>query len=467
MKQEKSGPSPSTQPNPSPKTSPPKDEMQKNTTPLADRFPIQLARSRRRFGQAIGLSPSTLVLLRWIAVVGQSIALFVSQIVLSLDVATLPVTMAITALAISNIILMTRRRQRLTEPMAVLILGFDLVQLSILVGVTGGLQNPFALLMLAPVTVSATVLSRKATLTLTLLAVSATTILFFWHYPLPWSTPAGVGLPLVYQLGIWTSITMSLVFIGAYVWSVSEDTRRMTRAFSESAEALSREREMSSLGALAAAAAHELGSPLATIAVVSKELMTQIEKNSPIYEDIELLKSQSDRCRDILRGLSQRPDEASDDPFETQLISNLVELATDEHIPDEIDLQITVDEASIGPEPVALKTPELLQGLGNFASNAGQFARNWVKITIYWTERDVWVSIHDDGPGFSHAALQALGEPYVSTREGKDGHMGLGVFIAVTLLERIGGQSTFRNRRGAEILVHWHRETLETAPSAL
>ena len=241
----------------------------------------------------------------------------------------------------------------------------------------------------------------------------------------------------------------------------------MTRAFSESNAALAREREMSSLGALAAAAAHELGSPLATIAVVSKELMTQVDKDSPIYEDIELLKSQSDRCRDILRGLSQRPDEASEDPFELQPISSLVELATDEHIPDEIDLLIDIDEASVGTEPVALKTPELLQGLGNFASNAGQFAKNWVKITLYWTEKDVWVSIHDDGPGFSNAALQALGEPYISTRAGKDGHMGLGVFIAVTLLERIGGQSTFRNRRGAEILVHWHREKLETIERAL
>lgn len=430
-------------------------------------FPVHRARSFQQMGEPIGLSPATLVLLRWIAVAGQMIALIVGQFVLELSVANIPVLLTIGALAASNIILMLIRRLRLTEPRAVAILGFDLLQLSVLLGVTGGLQNPFALLLLAPVTVSATVLSRAATMLLTCAAVGVTTVLFFWHYPLPWAAPWGFELPLIYRIGIWTSITMSLVFIGAYVWSASDDTRRMTRAFSESAAALAREREMSSLGALAAAAAHELGSPLATIAVVSKELMTQTDQNSPIYEDIELLKSQSDRCRDILRGLSQRPDEASGDPFEAQPISSLVELATDEHIPDEIDLEIDIDEASIGPEPVAKKTPELLHGLGNFASNAGQFARNWVKISLYWTEQDIWISIHDDGPGFSNAALQALGEPYISTRAGKDGHMGLGIFIAVTLLERIGGQSTFRNRRGAEILVHWYRDALETSKRAL
>ena len=223
---------------------------------------------------------------------------------------------------------------------------------------------------------------------------------------------------------------------------------------------------MSALGALAAAAAHELGSPLATIAVVSKELQSAVPADSPIREDIELLKSQSDRCRNILTGLSRRPGNDGD-PFETLPLSTLVELATDAHVPDEIDMEIVIDESCEGPEPRVRRTPEFLNGLGNFASNAGQFARQRITIRLYWTACDVRVAVHDDGPGFSSSVLQVLGEPYMSTRAGRDGHMGLGVFIATTLLERIGGETTFRSRKGAEILVCWPRDVLEASESRL
>lgn len=412
-------------------------------------------------GQSIGLSLSNLIVLRWIAVAGQFITLMVVQFGFGFDIAIMPCLVAVGALAASNLTLMTSRHRRLREAKAARVLAFDLLQMASLIGLTGGLQNPFALLMLAPVTVSATILSRKSTIWLTSLAVVIATLVAYFHLPLPWETPGGGDLPVIYRLGIWTALTMSIVFIGTFVWTVSDDSRRLSNALSESADALARVREMSSLGALAAAAAHELGSPLATIAVVSKELLSSVDKSSPIYEDIELLKSQSDRCRDILVSLSRRPGDAPTDPFDTMALSNLTELAVDEHVPDEIDLSIVIDEDCEGPEPQVQRTPEFLNGLGNFASNAGQFAKTSVTVTLSWNRDDVWITILDDGPGFSSSALHSLGEPYMSTRSGKDGHMGLGIFIATTLLERIGAETRFRNRRGAEIQIHWPRRVLE------
>ncbi|MBO6836786.1 MAG: ActS/PrrB/RegB family redox-sensitive histidine kinase [Alphaproteobacteria bacterium] len=425
-------------------------------------LPERLPEARR----PVGLSLTSLIMLRWIAVAGQMATVLVIHFAFGFDLAVFPCLIAIGALAASNLALMASKRRRLTELRAASLLAFDLLQLASLIGLTGGLQNPFALLLLAPVTVSATILSRRATLALTSLAVMAATFVTFFHLPLPWRGDEGLQLPLVYMLGIWTALTMSIVFMATYVWTASEESRRLSDALSESAAALARERELSALGALAAAAAHELGSPLATIAVVSKELMSEVDKDSPLYEDVELLKSQSDRCREILVGLSHQPD-ATGDPFETLPLSNLVELAVDEHVPDHVELDILIDESCEGPEPMVRRTPEFLHGLGNFASNAGQYAKKQVWIRIYWTPRDVWISVHDDGPGFSHSVLQMLGEPYMSTRAGQDGHMGLGVFIATTLLERIGGHSAFRNRRGAEALVHWDRDDLEAPAETL
>ncbi len=425
------------------------------------------ARTGRVGGRPIGFSPTTLITLRWIAVAGQFVTLMIVVFAFNFPVSLVPCLLVIAALAASNLALVASRPRRLTEARTALILGFDLLQLATLIGFTGGLQNPFALLLLAPVTVSATILSRRATLALTALAVTVATVIAFVHLPLPWTSPEGVTLPPIYRLGIWTALTMSLVFIATYVWTASEESRRLTDALSASDGALAREREMSALGTLAAAAAHELGSPLATIAVVSKELLGMVDRDSPIYEDVELLKSQSDRCRDILVGLSRRPAEAGGDPFEVLPLSDLVEIATDEHVPDQIDLEVEIDEACDGPEPLVQRTPEFLHGLGNFAANAGQFARHRVTIRLYWTKREVWITVHDDGPGFANAVLPVLGEPYMSTRSGKDGHMGLGVFIATTLLERIGAEVMFRNRKGAEIRIRWPRRVLEAAQDAL
>ncbi|MEQ8602235.1 MAG: ActS/PrrB/RegB family redox-sensitive histidine kinase [Marivibrio sp.] len=437
--------------------------------PVADRF-VERGGSATRPppGRRVAIHPRTLLLIRWIAVVGQAVAVLTVHDALGFEVALIECFATIGALALSNVWLWITAPPgpgRMAEGRAALVMAFDLVQLGALLGFTGGLANPFSILILGPVVVAATILSRRSAAWMIALATVIASALAVLHYPLPWGANP-LLLPPAYILGVWTALAVALSFIGAYIWSVTDDSRRLSAALAETESALARERETSAVGALAAAAAHELGSPLATIAVVTKDLKAEVHPDDPLREDIELLHEQSQRCRDILVGLERRPlsdvggrDKAAD-PYERLTLTGLIETAAENHVPERVEFAIVADEANEGSEPWVLRRPELLHGLGNLISNAGQFARRRVEIRLHWSTERVSVAVKDDGPGFAPQVLQALGEPYMSTRAGRDGHLGLGVFIATTLLESVGGRLVFRNRRGAEATVEFERRTL-------
>jgi two-component system, sensor histidine kinase RegB len=408
----------------------------------------------------------TLIMIRWIAVMGQSVTILVVHFGLGFHVRLTLCLSIIAALALSNVMLSLRRvaSSRLDDRTAALLLGFDVIQLALLLYVTGGLQNPFAILVIAPVMVSATILSRAATVALTLLAVVSITVLAMLRTALPWA-PEPLMLPAVYILGIWTALSVASVFFSAYVWSVSEEARRMSDALAATQTSLARQQRLSALGGLAAAAAHELGSPLATIAVVAKELSREVPPGSPLAEDVELLISQSDRCRDILAGIAQTPEARSAEPFDRLPLSQIVEAAAEPHMGQAIDVEIVIEDDVDGEEPVVLRSPELLSGLGTLVQNAVQFARGHVFVGLRWDERHVLITVEDDGPGFPPAVLAAIGEPFISTRAGDSEHMGLGIFIAQTLLAGVGAELSFSNRRGggAEVVIRWPRTILEKA----
>ncbi|WP_259781327.1 ActS/PrrB/RegB family redox-sensitive histidine kinase [Aestuariispira ectoiniformans] len=431
--------------------------------PIKRLFPKSTAVTRRKGG---GILPQTLVLVRWIAVAGQLAAILSVEYLLDFRLPILECLLAILLLAGSNILLGMGypRRERLTDYHAARVLAFDLAQLTALIYLTGGLENPFTLLILVPVTVSATMLSRGATIMLTILALFAVTFLAFYQRPLPWMI-GGLELPLIYVSGLWTALAVAIVFTTIYLWSLTEESRRTAEALAEAESALNRQQKLSALGGLAAAAAHELGSPLATIAVVAKELQSEVPAGSPIAEDIALLLSQSDRCREILAGLTQRPETSGGAPFEQTLLTNLVSDAANNYQTKRIEIDLNLDPASRGGEPEVPRKPEILQGLGNIVQNAGQFAATKITILLYWDENTVRVTVHDDGPGFPRQVLDSIGEPYISTRAGSGNHMGLGIFIAKTLLERVRARVRFRNRpvpkHGAEVEVTWRRRDLE------
>jgi two-component system, sensor histidine kinase RegB len=229
--------------------------------------------------------------------------------------------------------------------------------------------------------------------------------------------------------------------------------------------ALAREQRVSALGGLAAAAAHELGSPLSTIAVAAKELAREVPADSPYADDVRLLVSQSRRCSEILAQLSHLPEEVDPaTPFERLPLSALVELAALPHEKDDIEVDFR-QHGDGGAEPVVPRTPELLHGLGTLIQNAVQFASSRVAVETSWDAAEARVAILDDGPGFSPMVLAELGEPYVSSRSGGGGHMGLGVFIALSLLDHSGAAVAFDNRPegGARVVVRWDRAILDAA----
>ena len=408
----------------------------------------------------------TLIMIRWIAVVGQGATVIFVGGALGFPLPVGPLTAAIGASVLLNLIAMAQRggRMRLNDHDAALYLGYDTLQLSLLLYLTGGLANPFAILLLAPMTVGAAILSRRSATLLTGLNLLCLTVLALWRLPMPWpsQSPHPGDDPLL-AFGVWVSLTVSALFISGYVFRVAEEARRYADALAASQVALAREQRLSSLGALAAAAAHELGSPLGTIALVAGELADEMDDDDPHAEDVALLVSQVRRCREILADLARKPEAGGGDPFELVPLTALIDAAGAPHRLGHINF--TIERAdSGGEEPTVRRRPEVMHGLGNFIQNAHQFAETTVRVAATWSEDRIEIMVTDDGPGFPPALLNRIGEPYVSMRADRAGHMGLGIFIAQTLLEKTGASVQFSNNRsgGARIVVRWPRNRLET-----
>jgi two-component system sensor histidine kinase RegB len=411
----------------------------------------------------------TLVLIRWVAVIGQAAAVLFVHLGLGFDLPLAPIAAAIFAAAVTNVAMAIMRpaQAMLSDREGAVYFAFDILQLALLLFLTGGVQNPFAILLLAPVAIAAATLSGRSTLCLSALALVCIGLLARFHLRLPWSG-GGVEMPLTYQVGMATALSVATLFIAFYAWTLAHAQRRMSDALAATQAALAREHRLSALGGLAAAAAHELGSPLSTIAVVTHELKRAVPADSALADDIALLVSQSDRCRDILARLAERPEQSGGAPYERLPATALVTAALPEPAGGAgVAVEFRHESADASPEPVLARAPEILHGLGNLLDNARQFAQSRVTVTTRWSADELAVEIADDGPGFATEILGELGEPYLTTRRG-GGHMGLGVFIAKTLLERTGARLAFANagagpdgRAGAKIAIRWRRADIQ------
>ncbi len=412
----------------------------------------------------------TLVRLRWLAAIGQTTAVLVVRFVLDFD---FPFWPCLAVIALSMLVNVALRlgypsAQWLAPARTAWLLGFDIAELAVLLFLTGGLHNPFAFLFLGPVLISATALPPRSTILLGVLAVASATALAFFHYPLPWDSRAPLELPPVYMLGEWISILLAIVFIGLYAWQIAEESRQLADALAATELALAREHHLSQLDGLAAAAAHELGTPMSTISVIAKELERAIAPDAPHGEDVRLLREQAARCRDILGKLTELS--ASGQPFEHTPLTALIEEVVAPHRNFGVAIEVSAP-ADRSFEPAVTRNPAILYGLGNIVENAVDFARQRVSVDTDWSGDSVAVVISDDGPGFAPDILCRLGEPYVSSRKqqvGGDGEasgLGLGFFIAKTLLERSGATLTYANRTGTEhgavIAVRWRRVDFE------
>jgi two-component system, sensor histidine kinase RegB len=373
--------------------------------------------------------------------------------------------------------------KRLKSRFAFVMLAYDTIQLAALLYLTGGLENPFAFLLIAPVTVSASTLPLRITIALGALTIAAATVLTSFHYPLPWFHQMNLLIPFPYVMGVWAAVVSGILFIGFYSWRTAEEARRMAKALAAAEMILAREQKLSALDGLAAAAAHGLGTPLATIAVVTKELMRNTKTEDPHYEDLALLRAQAERCRDILAEISGGG--GRHDLMVSRLsLSHLIEEVVSPHrlmgVPIEVHTGPAPDGAASGAslqEPVTERNPGVLYGLGNLVENAVDFAASKVNVEARWSQQSVKIVIADDGAGFPGHVLEQLGEPFVTTRrspregdEATDEHvgMGLGFFIAKTLLERSGARLELANRPppddGAVVTVIWPRVKFEHNP---
>lgn len=415
----------------------------------------------------------TIVMLRWLAILGQTATLAVAHWGFGLRLPLAAAAAAIGILLVLNLFtaVLAAASRRLSEDEAMGSLLLDIFQLAALLALTGGINNPFALLILVPVTISATALAPRSAILLGVVAIGLVTAMTGVHLPLRDASGVVLHLPLIFQFGSWAAIVIGILFIGLFSHRVAAESRAMSRALLATQMALAREQKLTDLGGVVAAAAHELGTPLATITLVASELLDEVEGEAA--EDVRLIRDQADRCRDILRSMGRA---GKDDRYlRAAPVEAVLREAAEPHATRGKTLVFTFDK---GPQPVILRRPELVHGLRNLIQNAVDFAADRVEIHAGWTGEELRIAMRDDGPGYPLAVLTRIGEPFVRQRpfgapeEGARGArpgyegMGLGLFIAKTLLERTGARLRFSNTSagGAAVDLVWPRGRIEAGP---
>lgn len=425
----------------------------------------------------------TLVSLRWLAIAGQAMAIFVAVRIYGLQIEVSLSALVICISILGNLAsrLVYPENKRLSERETTAWLVFDILQLSLLLFLTGGLNNPFAMLVMAPVTIAATVLRPSNTIFLGALAIAMMSLIGRYHLQIATADGVVLDLPVLFQFGFWVALLIGVVFLGIYARQITTEMHIMDEALVATQLALAREQKLTDIGGVVAAAAHELGTPLATIKLVSSELMEELGNRPELLEDVELIKNQVTRCRDILHSMGRA---GKDDLHLRQaLLETVVREAAEPHLSRGKQVTFIVAPHIDGEQvqPIIARRPEIIHGLRNLIQNAVDFSHAQVNVDVNWSSDMIRVRISDDGRGFPPSVLGRIGDPYVKRRRltddknkrpGYEG-MGLGLFIAKTLLERSGATLSFANSHqhnnasrkgqtmgGAVIDVVWPRETL-------
>ena len=418
-----------------------------------------------RLGENLNLDRKTLIILRWIALLGQLIAINLVYFFLKLEFPIL-IAYAIILLGVSsNLFLQLGIKSiQLKDFYASLFLTFDLIQLSLLLYLTGGISNPFSILMIIPTIVSSTFLSMGSTIVLGVLTVCFLFLLTIFHYPLPGIHDGSVTFPKLYLIGYFIAIVIGLIFLSYFGIRFSGESKRRSDAVNKLQQAIAKEYELESLGGQAAAAAHSLGTPLATISVVATELKKELGNNKEFSKDIDLLVSQTKRCGEILKKISKKQIK-EDEFFSKTNLENLLDeilISFRETSSKEIILVSKDNKNSFNLQ----RTPELIYGLRNFIGNAVKFSKSRVEIILISDEQTIQIRINDDGPGFPEDIIEVIGEPYIQSKSNQvssNSGTGLGTFLGKTLLERQSANLYFTKDtklKGASVIVEWNIKNL-------
>ena len=418
-----------------------------------------------RLEENLHLDKKTLVILRWIAIFGQLVAINLVYNYLNLKFPIIESHIIIFAGLVTNLYLQFRiKTSQLKDIYSSLFLIYDLVQLSILLYLTGGISNPFSLLLIVPAIVSSTFLSMGTTIILGTITIILLSFLTKFYLPLPGLNEYGFSFPFFYLIGMLISVIVGLVFLSYFWIRFAGETKKRSEALNRLQQVIAKEYELESLGGQAAAAAHSLGTPLATITVVTKELRKEISEESKHSKDLDLLISETKRCRDILKKISQK--QIVEDKFMSavKLEDLLVEILKSfmETSGKEIKINSKNDKNKIDIK----RSPEIIYGLRNFIGNAVKFSNKKVLVELESDENNISVRISDDGPGFPDDIINVLGEPYIKSKyaNNKSG-LGLGTFLGKTLLERQGAILSFLNDEmlnGASVNIVWKIDDLNS-----
>ena len=419
-----------------------------------------------RLGENLNLDRKTLIILRWIAIIGQFTAINLVYFYLNLN---FPIKIAYLIILIgltTNLILQFKVKTiLLSDFYASIFLIYDLVQLSLLLYLTGGISNPFSILMIIPAIVSSTLLSMGTTIILGFLTILFLFLLTIFHYPLPGIHDGSVTFPKLYLIGYFIAIIVGLIFLSYFGIRFSGESKRRSDAVNRLQQVVAKEYELESLGGQAAAAAHSLGTPLATINVVATEIKKEIGDNKELVKDIDLLISQTKRCGEILKQISMK--QIKEDTFFSKtglenLLSEIIE-NFQETSSKKIYLVSDQDKNKIQLR----RSPELIYGLRNFIGNAVKFSKSRVEIEIKSNNDLTNISIHDDGPGFPDDIIEIIGEPYIKSKSKSvlsNAGTGLGTFLGKTLLERQLAKLHFSNNNkfgGASVNINWNSSDLK------
>lgn len=427
--------------------------------------------------RARSLPVRTLVALRSVYIGSQLVILGVVWLVLRWPFPAIPCLLLVAVSAGANLALAaTSATQREARPAETLgFLAFDVLELSILLHLIGGVVNPFAFLLIAPVTVAGGALPARMAVLLCVFAVTACLVLTFYTMPPPWLRAQGLASWMGYRSGRSVALVIAMVFAGAYASWASREAAKRELALHLTEAVLAREQRLSALGALSAAVAHELGTPLATITIIASEMAREAPEG-PFRDDAVLMLEQARRCRDILKQLTQapeRPDALHERMSLLQLVREIVEPYAARPGAGTGAGEVRVEALVTGPpgvsSPDVWRRPEVLHAVSTLVENAYDFARSEILLTARFDRETIALEVRDDGPGFSAAILPRLGDPYVTSRPGAEGSrtghvgMGLGIFIAKTLLERSGAEVSFANSPGGGALAaaRWPRARME------
>lgn len=394
--------------------------------------------------------PQNLVKIRWLALLGQTIACLFIYFGLGFDFPILTAMGVIITSAFVNLAIDQRNRHiTRVQPIEIMLaLSFDVLQLAGLIYLTGGLMNPFFILLLAPIVVSAAILELKATLVLLLLVIISASFLSVYHMPLPWADP-DFQIPQLFLFGVLSALIISAIFIAFYTWYLADNRRELASLLNKAQLSLANEKEALALGHLATAAAHKLGSPLNTISLISHDLVDELEDDDPLLEDIQLLKTEVERCRIILSELDHDANQSSakmafslpaGEIIQSMIAAKIAEMRHKVHV--------RIKPMSEDQEPVMQSRPELKYALETILDNADGYATDTIEFTISWTSKSLILEVLDDGVGFKQTVINRLGQPFNSTRKGQAGHRGLGLYLAMSLIENMGGQMSIQNNKG-------------------